>query len=388
VPERAWTVIGVLVGLVVLVVAYRWVHHEQANLGVDLNGPLDGARSFARGTGSIYSRRANTYLPSSAVIFRPVARTGVSFLHVMAYVDVAAMLVMAYGACWALIRRSWWLLAAGVLALVVFKSDVAIASGSYLNLNMDLCVAALFAMVLMRDEQWASGTGVVAASILVKPILAPLLVVPLFYLRWRPVVVAVVVVGCLEAISASVTPGGWRLSELHHNLSYWPSYLGTIDDNFTLKWLAHSHGIPGAISGLVRLAIGLGVLLAGARARRGTDPLILGYAIFLASMVVGSYFEASYCFLLIPLPVIAWQLRRQALAAGALLIGSLAFFAPWQTLGGHFPVAALSGAATLALLGLLGGSLQTGTATTVPAAMRGRLSRQRAGEPAAPRSSA
>jgi hypothetical protein len=69
VPERAWTVIGGLVGVVVLVVGYRWVHHEHANFGVDLNGPPDGARSFARGTGSIYAGRANTYLPSSAVIW-------------------------------------------------------------------------------------------------------------------------------------------------------------------------------------------------------------------------------------------------------------------------------------------------------------------------------
>lgn len=329
VSGRVWLSLGLLGALVVVFEAVRWANNMHTSLeGIDLRPPMQAARTILAGHGSIYTNMMFTYLPTSAVFFVPVAHAGRGFLNVASYLDITAVLASAYVASWAVIRRPWWLVAAAALTIFVLKSKIAISSGFLENLNMILGLVGVSALLLMNAGRWREACVVLGVSILFKPVLAPLLLVPILKGAWKPALLTVAGVATLTVFVAAVTPGGWHVFGLPHDLSRVSVELGRIGQNLTLAYIAHRHGVPTGVVLALRVAIGAAVVWACIAGSRSSDALMLGYAVLLGTMVAGSYFEVSYCFLLVPVPVLVWMLRGQRIAALGLLCGCLLLFEP------------------------------------------------------------
>ncbi len=302
--------------------------HASPVEGLDLGPELQAGRVVLAGHGSIYSNVMFTYLPSSALIFTPVAHAGRSFFDLMSYVVTAAVVASVYVAFWAMIKRPWWLLAAAAMTLLVVTSKMTGFSGDFENLNMVLGLVGLWALLLMHHERWHEACLILAVSILFKPVLAPLLLVPIVFGKWKPALWAIVGICVITAVAAAAAPGGWNVLGLPRDLSRQAQVTGRGGQNLTLGYIASSQGLPSGAVLVLRALIAAAVAWVCFVGRRTSNAVTLGYAILLATMLVGNYFEISYVFLLAPVSGLAWAIRHHRIPAWGVLIGSAVLFAP------------------------------------------------------------
>ena len=131
----------------------------------------------------------------------------------------------------------------------VFPAAVALAYATesvtntlvFSNINGVLLLALVtFLWALTHDRQWAAGV-VLGLCILIKPMFAPLLVLPLMRVQWRSLAAAVAVPVALNALAWPLTPG---VADYTERLL---PYLGLTRDyaNSSLAGLAVYFGMPG-----------------------------------------------------------------------------------------------------------------------------------------------
>jgi Glycosyltransferase family 87 len=291
--------------------------------GIDLAPVLGAARIVANGHGGIYDN-GFAYLPSSAVVLAPFAHHSSGVDTAMAFVEAVTVGLSIFLASRFFIDSLWWPTIGGLVTLLVFRSSATNQSVFLENLGMIVALAAAIAAILMKWGKWAWACAVLGVSLLVKPLLPLLFLVPILAYRWRQVLGTMLAITAVTILCASIAPGGWHLFHLFNLLGGTPkaSVVPPID-NLTLASIGSQHHVPTWLIDPARFAVAAVGIYAGAIAYRRQnwwrDAVPLTYVILLASLLAGGFFEISYMFLLAPIPVLIvgfWPHRTIAATLG------------------------------------------------------------------------
>jgi Glycosyltransferase family 87 len=305
--------------------------------GIDLAPVLGAARIVSNGHGGIYDN-GFAYLPSSAVAFAPFAHHSSGVDTIMASVEAVTVALAIFLATRFFIDSPWWPTIGGLVTLLVFRSSATNQSIFLENLGMIVALAAGGAAILMRRGKWAWACAVLGASLLVKPLLPLLFLVPILAYRWRQVLGTILAVTAVTILCASIAPGGWHLFHLFNLLGGTPeaSVVPPID-NLTLTSIGSQHHVPSWLIDGARFAVAATAIYACVIAYRRQnwrrDAVPLTYVILLASLLAGGFFEISYVFLLAPLPVLIVGFRSHRTITAILGLGIALLFLPEPQFG-------------------------------------------------------
>ena len=226
-------------------------------------------------------------------LYNPGATLLLSPLGLISDIDLARPLFIAVNAACIIAALAWLTKLAGrplsgptfpVAVALAFCTEAVINTLVFSNINGILLLALVaFIALLLARRDIAAGV-VLGLAILVKPMFAPLLVLPLLQMRWRPALGAIGVPVVMNLIAWPFTPGARDYLDVvmpylkvtrdyaNSSLSGFAVYFGMPRWAHALLFLLLAAAVAGAVLGLVRvrhsqellyLAVGSGVLLAG-----------------------------------------------------------------------------------------------------------------------------
>lgn len=226
-------------------------------------------------------------------LYNPGATLLLSPLGLISDIDLARPLFIAVNAACIIAALAWLTKLAGrplsgptfpVAVALAFCTEAVTNTLVFSNINGILLLALVaFIALLLARRDIAAGV-VLGLAILVKPMFAPLLVLPLLQLRWRPALGAIGVPVVMNLIAWPFTPGARDYLDVvvpylkvtrdyaNSSLSGFAVYFGMPRWAHALLFLLLAAAVAGAVLGLVRvrhsqdllyLAVGSGVLLAG-----------------------------------------------------------------------------------------------------------------------------
>jgi len=195
------------------------------------------------------------------------------------------------------------------------------------NASVLVVPLAVTAVLAFRRERWGWGCAVLVASLLVKPLLVTLLLVPALRRQWRPLGAALA--GGIAGLGAATfaLPGGTRFGHVLGYLLRGTNLHGAnAANNLSLRGWAEFHHVS-AVAGVAgSLAVVAITLIAGPRA--GADPARLAAGVLAATLLAGAIAEVHYLLTLGALAlIVAGRDARRArmLAPGlALLLAPVA----------------------------------------------------------------
>ena len=226
-------------------------------------------------------------------LYNPGATLLLAPLGLIADIDVARPLFIAVNAACIIAALAWLTKLAGrPLAGPTFPVAVALASSTeavtntlvFSNINGILLLALVAFIALLLSRRDIAAGVVLGLAILVKPMFAPLLALPLLQLRWRPALGAIGVPVVMNLIAWPLTPGARDYLDVvvpylkvtrdyaNSSLSGFAVYFGMPGWAHAMLFLLFAAAVAGAVLGLIRvrhsqellyLAVGSGVLLAG-----------------------------------------------------------------------------------------------------------------------------
>lgn len=226
-------------------------------------------------------------------LYNPGATLLLAPLGLIADIDLARPLFIAVNAACIIVALAWLTKLAGrplsgptfpVAVALAFATEAVTNTLVFSNINgiLLLALAAFIALLLARRDI-AAGI-VLGLAILVKPMFAPLVVLPLLQLRWRPALGAIGILVVMNLIAWPLTPGARDYLDVvvpylkvtrdyaNSSLSGFAIYFGMPRWAHTLLFLILAAAVAGAVLGLLRvrhsqellyLSVGSGVLLAG-----------------------------------------------------------------------------------------------------------------------------
>ena len=226
-------------------------------------------------------------------LYNPGATLLLSPLGLISDIDLARPLFIAVNAACIIVALAWLTKLAGrplsgptfpVAVALAFCTEAVTNTLVFSNINGILLLALVaFIALLVARRDIAAGV-VLGLAILVKPMFAPLLVLPLLQMRWRPALGAIGVPVVMNLIAWPFTPGARDYLDVvmpylkvtrdyaNSSLSGFAVYFGMPRWAHALLFLLLAAAVAGAVLGLVRvrhsqellyLAVGSGVLLAG-----------------------------------------------------------------------------------------------------------------------------
>lgn len=211
--------------------------------------------------------------------------------------------------------RRWplrWPVVAALALAALFSTHAMWRSVRLANVSLLLPLVVVLSCWAFARGRWHLGTALVVASLVVKPVLLALLLLPLLRGRWCVVVVWTLVGGAVTAAASlllGLGPGAVAAVRSLLGASYFTGRLAP--DNLSLSGLALVHGIPGVVTDAVRvlLVVAVAVLLVRAvpalsptdhRADRLRALLAAGTAAQATLLLVGSISEVHYLPVLLP----------------------------------------------------------------------------------------
>ncbi|MEV6348443.1 glycosyltransferase family 87 protein [Actinoplanes sp. NPDC051851] len=285
--RTAWRPLALTVALL-LAGLQIWQAISPDGAGQDFIPLRHAARALLDGE-SIYQDPLFVYPPTAAVVLLPTVLGGEStaFTCWIAF-QVACMLYAAVLVAREARERDRVPVAAAAIAAMLGG----LAATRYLEIgNLTPCLAPVVAGVLIafRRGEWTVGCALLAASLLVKPLLAPLILLPLVNRAWRPLLTSMVPAAVVLLAGMVAIPGGSRFPEI---VRYWVTGTNLHGDNavnnLTLHGWAEAHGLRQS------LATTLAVLIAAAVLFRFLVMKNPGAALLLGTFLCGSLAEASY----------------------------------------------------------------------------------------------
>ncbi len=312
-PATATTLPGVLKmalwPLVVLTVLHRVVILAPQGSRTNDFGPVwEAARAFIERR-AVYTADFNSvephylYPPSGSLLMSPLGLINYEWSRWLfigvntAAVIIAALLLLrlfGYGLSSA---------AAPALLLALFFSESVSNTLVFTNVNgVILLLQVLFiALLIARKDLWA---GVpIGLAVAIKPVLAPLLLLPLLQGRWRPLVASI-------GIPAVLTALAWPIAaDPMDYIRRTVPYLTETRDYFnsSISGVGLYYGVPDWLTWIIRLGVAAMVLVIIYLLWRyyRDDPLMYlgtGSGVLLAgSFLLGSLGQQYYSMLLLPL---------------------------------------------------------------------------------------
>jgi arabinofuranan 3-O-arabinosyltransferase len=276
--------------------------------GLDMHVYWTAATEMVRGV-SPYTEPRFVYPPFAAALLAPLGHVSwPAARSIGAGVAAAAILatVLMSARAFGVRMRSWQVAA---ITGVVVTGHLFFTATSLGNLS------ALIAMLLAgfylgtsRDNEWVAG-ALLGASLAVKPMLLPVLVVPLVWMRWRMLLASAVAAIGLTGIGALVVPhSGWFWTRALPHL--WSAHPVSFDPlNSTLSSVGHLVGAPVAVVLAMRILVVLvaaGVVVSVRIRRRRLDApaaVTAASAALLAQFCAGGLTEDHFLLTLLPLVV-------------------------------------------------------------------------------------
>ncbi len=275
------------------------------------------------------------YAPSGTFVLAPFGMidsyTAARWLFIL--VNAAAIIV----ALWLLMRlfsldvRSF---AAPAILLAAFSTEAVTNTLVFTNVNgvIFLCQAA-FLYFLHTRRLWWAGVAM-GLSLAIKPMLAPLLVLPLIRKQWQPFVGAL-------AIPAAAMAAGWAMSvDAGRYLEVTLPYMGEIRDyyNSSLAGLGVYYGVPEPLILVARIAVVAATLLAVwllLDYRHNHEVLWLATTsgvVLTGVFLVSSLGQMYYSMMLIPI-MLTVVLDRSLVRTWPAWLAAYAFFFPdiWES---------------------------------------------------------
>lgn len=310
--------------------------------GKDLR-PLHDAGAAVLAHGPVYAVPGFVYPPVAALVAAPSG--AVPFAVVLPV--FTALALISTGATVALTaalltRRRWllgWPVVAALALAALFASEAVWRSVRLSNVSLLLPPVVLVACWAFSRGRWNLGAALVVVSLVVKPLLLALLLVPLLRGRYRVVVVWVVAAGALTALASLVLglgPGAVGALRSLLAASYFTGRWAP--NNLSLSGFGLVHSIPAAATGVVRvlLVVAVAVVLVRTFAARAdlpadaTDRLRVVLAAATAAqatlLLVSPISEVHYLPLLLPGLAAAatsrrpWPLLLSLAGVGAFLL--------------------------------------------------------------------
>lgn len=290
--------------------------------GMDFLPPRHAAESLLRGE-SVFTDPLFVYPPAAAVLLLPTALGTPAAAFAWWVVGGVGALLLAAGLVAAAAPRRHRLVAFGLAAFGLTGSLIAARSLFLGNLSELLVPVAVGALLCFHRGRWTLGCALVAASLLVKPLLAPLVLVPVLHGRWAALARTTLPAGGLLLVSMALVPGGGGFPEvLRYCLSGTNLHGGNAVNNLSLRGWAEGQHAPHLIGVAASAVVVLLVAAAAGRNRRAA-PTWLGNLLLLGTFLAGSISEVH--FLLITYATTLLHLFAQH---GTLRRGTLSRFVP------------------------------------------------------------
>jgi hypothetical protein len=341
-------------------------------VGIDFEPLRNAAQSLQHGR-SVFADPLFVYPPTAAVVLLPTALgTLTTAFTCWVAAGVVALLLAA-----ALIARAarppYRLAVFGVAALGLTGGLIADRSLFLGNLSEFLVPVAVGALLAFHRGRWFLGCALLAASLLVKPLLAALVLIPLLHRRWGALAGTMLPAGALLLLSMRLVPGGTAFpSVLRYCLTGTNLHGTNAVNNLSLRGWAEGQHAPHLLAVAASAAI---LALTAARIARShpPSPTWLGNVLLLTTFLTGSISEVhflltAYAVTLLHLTLHGPARRAWYLYAPGLLL--LAIPSSYQTLltGPHNDAQSWLVAAELLLLAaFLRTPSRPATAPSVPA---------------------
>ncbi|GAA2614954.1 glycosyltransferase 87 family protein [Paractinoplanes durhamensis] len=264
-------------------------------VGIDFVPLRDAARALLDGT-PVFADPHFVYPPTAAVALLPAAFGSATAAFVgWVLAGVAALLLAALLLARAA-PRSQRLTVFGVAAMGLLGGVIAGRSLFLGNLSELLVPVAVGVLLAFHRGRWVLGCALLAATLLIKPLLAPLLLVPILHRRRRALATTMLPAGALLVLSVLLVPGG---REFPHVLRY---VVGGTDlhdrnaiNNLSLRGWAEGQHAPHVLGVAAAVAVVLAVLW---RVGRGggsrLSPVWLGNGLLLGTFLAGGIAEVHF----------------------------------------------------------------------------------------------
>jgi hypothetical protein len=264
--------------------------------GIDFLPLRHAAESLLRGE-SVYTDPTFVYPPTAAVLLLPTAAgpVGAAFAW-WVLLGVAALLltaVLVAGAAPAPYR----LMVFGSAAFGLTGGVLATRSLFLGNLSELLVPVAAGALLAFHRDRWVLGCALLAASLLVKPLLAPLLLVPVLHRRWGALATTVLPAGAVLLVAMPLVPGGTDFpAVLRYCLAGTNLHGDNAVNNLSLRGWAEAGGMPHLLGAAASVAVLLAVAAGIVRALRAgrPSPVWLGNLVLLGTFLAGAISEVHF----------------------------------------------------------------------------------------------
>ena len=245
-----------------------------------------------------------------------------------AYLEIVGICVTVF-----LFRRCvrptrWQLLGSAIIAALIAKGDLVTISLPSGNIGFLLVVPCAYVVLRWGQGRWVSGGVALGITLLIKPVLLPLLLIPLLFRQWKCVAIAAAVacVGILLMLPFIGDPGG--MSGVLTKLGAGETLAGKSEVyNISLSALGNVHHVNSIVillSRLVIIALAIAVIAVVAYRQPRVSLSVVGplSGVILAGVfLAGPLGEGGYLYLLIPGAMTAVAVRSHV--ARLLLLGAL-----------------------------------------------------------------
>ncbi|HEX2901873.1 MAG TPA: glycosyltransferase family 87 protein [Jatrophihabitans sp.] len=307
-------------------------------IGEDFLPLRNAGRAILHGQ-SVYTDPNFVYPPTAAPLFVPLA-LGPAQLSFGCYLALSILgLFVAAGliARAAPQRLRLPVLAAGVLALLTGP----VAAGSLFlgNLSVLLVPATVLILVAFHQQRWLLGCALLVATLLIKPLLAPLLLVPAVRRRWLELLWAVVPGLAVLVLAVLLVPGGRDFGQvLSYCLSGTNLHGANAINNLSLRGWGEAHHLDPMWGSLASMLVALIVLarLVQLLRRHGAasvPPLQLANLALLVTMLTGRIAEVHFLLCLLAGMILHLTVQRSRRLTLLALPGLIMLGAPQAYLG-------------------------------------------------------
>ena len=301
----------------------------------DLQPVWTGVRHFLHHE-PVYELHTNLqnylYPPSSLLLLLPLAAFDLHQLKLVFLVVEAASMFLA--AAWSLriVHIPWSPRNLGLLLLGVTVFEPARVLFDVQNLDAVAVLGEVLALLAMSRGRWLMGGAVLALTLSVKPVVLPLLLIPLLLRRWAAVGVAAAVALTLTAVGLTLTTDArsFLTTTMPHLVQGNGPFLRSW--NTSLIGAASLLGLPAAAANMLRLIVLTAVAILVGRSFQQSDDeglkiVQLSGFLMLATVLCFSFSFEHYLIYLLPF-LVSLVRRDWGLNRGFALVGVLCISLP------------------------------------------------------------
>ncbi|WP_030442160.1 glycosyltransferase family 87 protein [Actinoplanes subtropicus] len=291
-------------GLLIIAVAVLFIGLELNDVlggwvavGIDYLPLRNAAQALLAGQ-SVFTDPLFVYPPTAAVLLLPTALGSLTAGFVAWVLAGLAALLLAAGIVARQAPTSRRPAIFGIAVMGLLGGVIANRSLFLGNLSELLVPVAVGALLACRRGRWVLGCALLAASLLVKPLLAPLVLVPALHRQWGPLVRTMLPGGALLLLAVGLVPGGKAFpSVLRYCLTGTNLHGDNAVNNLSLRGWAEGRHAPyavGVAAAVVTLVAVVLVVYREMRAGGRPSPIWLGAVLLFGTFLAGGISEVHF----------------------------------------------------------------------------------------------